>query len=158
MLKFFKVFILMFCLQALLAQSGKDCEKSRSKLENSCSFSDSDFKNFSFSYEGTNCINSTHVAVYFSYNISSDLQPEGIKVVLYGNDGNMKISFRQFRTTLSYDNGALFIAKESWQNKVDLTLEFAILHSKCKDTRFSDPKMTHILADCYLGNNYVFFP
>ena len=154
MLKFFKAFILMFCLQAFLAQSGKGCEKWRSVLERFCSFSDSDFKNFSFSYEGTNCTNSTHVAVYFSYNISSDLQPEGIKVVLYGNDGNMKISSRQFRTTLSYDNGALFIAKKSWQNKVDLTLQFAILHSKCKDTRFSNPDFTFPVADCSLGNMF----
>ena len=154
MLKFFKVFILMLCLQAFLAQSGKGCEKSRSTLENSCSFSDSDFKNFSFSYEGTNCINSTHVAVYFSYNISSDLQPEGIKVVFTQNEGDFVISSRRFGTGLSYNNGALFIAKESWKNEPELTLEFAILHSKCKDTYFDKPDCTLPLAKCSLGNTF----
>ena len=154
MLKFFKAFILILYVQAFHTQSEKICQKKCDSLRETCDFSDSDCKNFSFSYEGTKCTNSTHVGVYFSYNISSDLQPEGIKVVLYGNDGNKKISSRQFRTTLSYDNEALFIAKKSRQKKVDLTLQFAILHSKCKNTRFSHPEMTHILADCSLGNMF----
>ena len=65
MLKFFKVFILMLCLQAFLAQSEKDFETSCKIFEKFCGFSSSDCKTFSFSYEGTYCTNSTHVAVYF---------------------------------------------------------------------------------------------
>ena len=154
MLKFFKVFILMLCLQAFHTQGEKVCPNKCQTLKKRCDFSDSDCKKFSFSYKGTNCTNSTHVAVYFSYNISSDLQPEGIKVVLNGNDGNSVISSRQFGTTQSYDNRALFIAKESWKNEPELTLEFAILHSKCKDTHFSNPGFTFPLADCSLDNMF----
>ena len=142
-------YITWFILSLFLQASHADEKKCQNYLRTSyCNF-DSSFNNmYSLTYKGINYSqNSTHGAMYFSYNISSIFQPAGITVRLSAEDGNLHIITDEFNYKEHVD-GALFIRKNSLRKEMDLKLLFSILHPKCRLSRYKDPKDPQLMSKC----------
>ena len=156
MSKVFNVFILVVLLSTLHTEAQSSCSNNNRKCNSVV------IDNFyTLRHTGTNCTNSTHVAVHFSYNISSYLRPKGIRVALDGNGGNLELSIQDFDDILLQDNGALFVAKKSWlksSEPLDLALRFASLLPDCKNTRFGSSKHVLNMAICKKLNKALSCP
>ena len=137
----------MIFLESIDAQSENRCMKYSRSIIRYCELETFD-NDYYLSVKGINCTNTTHIAVFFSYNINNSLLPEGISVVLI--DGSYsRIKTERFGSNVNI-NHVLFIPKSSWPNNPKLTLKFAILHTKCRGTRYQDPNDTHIMLSCML--------
>ena len=102
---------------------------------------------YSLTYHGTKC-NDTHISVIFSYNISDLYQPEAITVHLEVMEEEQTAMSQTFGK-ISSGNGKFTWNKEDVpQNKTEIYLRFAKLHSDCANTIYDDPYDTHIQAIC----------
>ena len=137
----------MIFLKSIDAQSEDRCIKYSRPIIRYCKLETFD-NDYYLSVKGINCTNTTHIAVFFSYNINNYLLPKGINAVLNG-DSYSRIKTERFGSNVNV-NHVLFIPQSSWPNNPELTLKFAILQPKCRGTRYQDPNDTHIMLSCTL--------
>ena len=137
------VILIVFSLQMPCPHGEAVCKN----VKGTCEFHDRK-DDYSLKIESINCTNSTHLSIYFSYNIDPFYIPKGIAIYLDNWSGDEFAHKRFEKPSSNFEN--LTVKKQLMPKDPQMSLRFAFLHPHCKNTRYSSPIDVHILVTCVL--------